>query len=143
MRIDLEFDKINEAMREFTKEFGVAETKQRIEQGLKKAGDYLISQQDPYNGKHNRTGGMASYFISKSEVTFDKDGMLASIDTGYEVKRGKSPTKGFHSIFIAYGTASHGNNKGIKQDKGMFNALKGEATINKATDIIIEEFLKR
>lgn len=85
--------------------------------------------------KHKRTGKTAGSIIKNPEIVWE--GTTAYLPVGFEIK-GENGVR-LTSIFLMYGTARHApanqygkypseSNKGVAQDKKLFDALWGSAT---------------
>lgn len=74
----------------------------------------------PKGGKGYATGGMKSAIHADG---VEWSGPVASVGVGFDLEA----EGGFHSIFIMYGTPRHapGNNRGIRRDKEIYNAIRG------------------
>lgn len=150
MRFNLKFEGFNDMIKAFNEDFGIENTRDAVEYGLKKAGEYLQNKAQPFddkykNGKYSKQE-MTQDFIKDESIDWESR-YTAILKSGYNLKNGIRPPKGFHSIFVMYGTASRpqgkGFNKGIKQDIAFFNAVRGSETILKAQEILKDNMFKK
>ena len=94
--------------------------------------------------KHKRTG-KTEESITNERVTWE--GTRASIPVGFDISHGGLP-----SIFLMYGTPRHapanqygpasGTNRGMQQDKKLYNAIFGNSTNKKIAEKQQEIFEK-
>ena len=98
-----------------------------VDEALSKAQEHVqrkvkaaAAKYGPRGGKGYATGDMkAAVYTGGVEWS----GSTASVGVGFDLEA----EGGFHSIFIMYGTPRHapGNNRGIRRDKEIYNAIRG------------------
>ena len=133
------FDKLAEQIDELNR----GKLKQAVDEALVETSKYIQLQvtkaTEPYKSASPQhkyaTGAMYSSIIKDDTVTWS--GTVAEVKVGYDItKKG-----GYHSIFVMYGSPKHVPYK-PKQDKNIYNAIKGTAT-NKKIKQLQENIMKK
>ena len=137
----IEFKGFDDLIERINKAGGNA--KEAAEEALEASQKYIQEQLTaaaaPYASKGLKgyaAGEMFDAIIKDPQVTWE--GSVASVPVGFDLKK----KGGYHSIFIMYGTAAHGKNKGIRKDANIYNAIRGTKT-KKEIARIQEEIMKR
>ncbi len=107
-----------------------ADIKGVTERALIETHGYITPTLHELMKSHERTGTTEKSIVDTAKVVWTGD--KATIDVGFDIANG-----GLASVFLMYGTPRHGpgDNKGVKVDKKLHDAVFGNATANKIHEI--------
>ena len=132
-RVDFDFPMFDKLKKQLEEIDGGA-LDNAIETALKESHAFVTGQLEQAIAPHKRTGKTAGTLDKVPEVI--KDGTEYYTDVGFDINQG-----GLASIFLMYGTTVHGQPH-ITPDMNLFNAIYGNATKKRVTEIQENAFFK-
>ena len=132
-RISIDFDGFN-VLKKQLDEIGGNATQRAVESALKASQQVIAEQVENAIEPHTLTGKTKKSIVSNSPVEWTGD--TASVGVGFDISGGGLP-----SIFLMYGTTVHGQPH-ITPDMNLFNAIYGNATKKRVTEIQENAFFK-